>query len=90
MQTLPFDLTAGAWVEILGGDAALSLQVKTAARIRLHFNASDIAPDLDAAFFLIDSFPPQYDFEATGQAGQSRIWARADSADAQIVVMRRA
>ena len=89
MQTLNFDLTASEWTEILGGNKALALQVETANNVRLHFNESAVAPALDAAFILVQSFPPRWDFECQAQIGQSRVWARADQAPARITVVRR-
>lgn len=89
MQTLAFDLTADAWTEVLGGNNALALQVKTASNVRLHFNDSAIAPSIDAEHILIDSWPPRFDFECQSQLGQARVWARADRTPARIVVVRR-
>lgn len=89
MQTLAFDLTAGAWTEILGGNNALAVQIATANGIRMHFNASATAPALSAASILVDSYPPRWDFECTEQTGQARVWARADTSPARIIVVRR-
>jgi hypothetical protein len=89
MQTLAFDLTAGAWTEILGGNNALALQVVTANKVRLHFNDSDTAPAIAAVSVLVESYPPQWDFECQSQIGQARVWARADVTPARIVVVRR-
>lgn len=89
MQTLEFNLTAETWVEILGGNNALDLQVRTANKIRLHFNDSATAPADDAPYVLVDSFPPHWDFSAVTQTGQSHIWAKADATPAVIVVVRR-
>jgi len=88
MQTTAFTLDADTWVEILGGNNALSLQIKTANKIRLHFNNSLTPPAADAPYFLIDSFPPRFDFEVIGQTGQSHVWAKADVTPAEIVVLR--
>ena len=89
MQTLAFSLSSGAWTEILGGNDALSVQVSTARNVRLHFNASATAPALTAASILVESFPPKWDFDCQQQTGQSRVWARADSGTASVVVVRR-
>lgn len=88
MQTTVFTLNADTWVEILGGNSLLSLQIRTANKIRLHFNNSLTPPDSDAPYFLIDSFPPRFDFEVAGQLGQSHVWAKADVTPAEIVVLR--
>lgn len=89
MQTVAFDLTAGAWTEILGGNNALALQIETANNVRLHFNDSATAPALTVASVLVQSFPPRWDFECATQVGQSHVWARADQTPARIVVVRR-
>jgi hypothetical protein len=89
MQTIAIDLAPDAWTEILSGNNALALQVVTASNVRLHFNASGTAPSLTAPSVLVQSFPPQWDFDCQNQSGQSRVWARSESASAQIVVVRR-
>lgn len=89
MQTMRFDLTEGQWTEILGGNNALALQLVTANSVRLHFNDSEVAPPLDAASVLVESFPPRWDFECQSQVGQSRVWARADQQPASVIVVRR-
>jgi hypothetical protein len=89
MQTLDFDLTADSWEEILGHNNSIGLQLKTSNNVRLHFNDSDTAPALDAPHFLIQSWPPRFDFECQSQGGQARVWARADRAPASVVVIRR-
>jgi hypothetical protein len=89
MQTLAFNLTATEWTEILGENNALALQVETANNVRLHFNDSATAPAINAASILVQSFPPQWDFECQSQVGQSRVWARADQSPARVIVVRR-
>lgn len=90
MQTVRFDLTADEWTEILGGNSALRLQVKTANRVLMHHNDSATPPALNAPAFLIESFSPRWDYEAEGITAQGRIWVRAERAPAIIVVNRRA
>lgn len=89
MQTVGFDLTDAAWTEILNGDNALSVQVKTQSGVYLHFNDSADAPAIGAASVFIESWPPRFDFECATQTGQSRVWARARSGAASIVVVRK-
>jgi len=89
MQTIRFDLTQGAWTEILGGNNAFALQVVTSNNVWLHFNDSETAPALDAASILVESFPPRWDFECQSQVGQAHVWARADQNPASVIVVRR-
>lgn len=90
MQTLSFALTSAEWTEILGGNNTLALQVFTSNNVRLHFNDSDTPPAVDAQdYILVQSFPPQWDFECQSQVGQARVWARADDTPAVVVVVRR-
>jgi hypothetical protein len=89
MQTLRFNLVDTAWTEILGGNNALALQIETSNRVRLHFNESADAPAINAPSILVDSFPPQWDFDCQSQVGQARVWARADVSPANIIVARR-
>jgi hypothetical protein len=89
MQTLVFNLTAGAWTEILGGNNTLAVQLISAANVRLHFNDSATAPAIDAPSILVESFPPRWDFECSSQVGQSHVWARGDNGPAKIAVVRR-
>jgi hypothetical protein len=89
MQTVAFDLTATEWTEILGGNSWLKLQVKTSNRVRLHLNDSATAPALNAAFFLVESFAPAWDFFIDDVTGSGRIWARADETPAIVTVARK-
>lgn len=88
MQTLEFNL-GRQWAEVLGGNNAFSMQVKSAGNVELHFNDSDTAPASDAPAVYIESYPPQWDFACQSQTGQARVWARAAGDYAQIVVVRR-
>ena len=89
MQTVSFDLTETEWTEILSGNNWLKLQVKTANRVRLHFNDSAVAPALDAAFFLVESYTPAWDFFIDDVVGSGRLWARADRTPAIITIARK-
>lgn len=89
MQTVAFTLTQNAWTEILGGNNSLSLQIRTANKIRLHFSDSATPPPLNAETVLVDSFPPHWDFETREQVGGAHIYARADVTPAEIVVVRK-
>lgn len=89
MQTVAVTLASSAWTEILNGNNALALQIKTANNVLLHFNDSATPPALDAPAVLVDSFPPRWDFDCQSQTGQSRVWARAERSPASIVVVRR-
>ena len=89
MQTVAYDLTAEQWTEVLNGNNGLALQIKTANNVRLHFNTSATAPSVDEEHILIESFQPAFDFQCQEQTGQARVWARADTTPAKIVVVRR-
>lgn len=89
MQTVRFDLTSGAWTEILGGNTWIKFQVKTANRVRLYMNENATAPDIDADHFLVEAFQPGYDFEVDNVIANGRLWARADADPAIIVAFRK-
>jgi hypothetical protein len=89
MQTIAYDLTDSQWTEILNGNNALALQIETANNIRVHFNESATPPALSAPSILVQSFPPQWDFDCQSQTGQARVWARAERTPARAIVVRR-
>lgn len=88
MNTLAVDLTESAWTEILDGNNSLGVQVETDGSVMLHFNNST-APSLDAAAIQVQSFPPKWDFDCSQQTGQAKVWARAKSVAARVIVVRR-
>ena len=89
MQTISYDLTSESWEEVLGSNNAISIQVRSANNIRLHFSDSETPPALDADYSLIESWPPKMDCECSSQTGQSKVWARAVDSPARITVVRR-
>jgi len=89
MQTVAVSLEPDAWSEILNGNNALAVQIRSAGGIHLHFNDSADAPASDAPFVLVDSFPPRWDFECNTQVGQARVWARSARGNSNIIVVRR-
>ena len=89
MQTISYDLTSESWEEVLGSNNAISLQVRSANNIRLHFSDSETPPALGAACLLIASWPPRLDFVCSSHTGLSEVWARAVDSPARITVVRR-
>jgi hypothetical protein len=89
MQTYEQALTDAAWVEILGGETSLYLDILTSKDCLLNFGESDTAPALDAPAVRVQSWPHGFDFAISGVPLGQKIWARAlGTTVVELVVVR--
>ena len=88
MQTQRVDITDSAWVEITLGSQIILAEGGVSGEFLVHFSNTSDQPDVDAPAHRISTFQPRIDFTQYALNAGQRVWARAKSGEAFIIVTR--
>ena len=87
MRTSQYNITDGAWVNVMDGETSAAVDVLTAGTVLINGGAADSAPDLGAPAIEFSGWPNGPAVVFRGIEAGSALWVRAKSGSAIIVVI---
>jgi len=88
MQTQRVDITDTAWTEVTQGSNIILAEGGVSGSFLVHFSNTDIQPDLDAPAHHVQTFQATLDFTQYNLTAGQRVWVRAQSGSAVIIITR--
>ena len=88
MQTQRVEITDASWTEITLGSPIILAEGGVAGAFFVHYSNTSIQPDLDAPAHRVQTFQAPLDFTSYGLTAGQRVWVRAQSGNAFLIVTR--